>query len=349
LKPAAITATCVLCAGGRGTEQVWATTRAGVSRIASSHVIDRNQDAIQMGLVPENALPPLPGEIDALGLPARARRMLRLAIPVLQAVAGDAGEGPHTIFTGLPQLEPAESPWLANFHRLLGQLSGVPLDLATSGAIPTGRAAALMAIEAGIKALEQGQAQSAIVGGVDTFLDLKLLAQLDAEGRILGPHVMDGFIPGEGAAFLVLKPQALAARDAGPPILALAASSMPDPGHRYGTAPAKGEGLARTIELLRANLASPPPPVNTTFAGFNGENFDAKLWGVARLRHNDFFTPSMSMQHPASSIGDTGAACGAIMSSLAAIALARGDRSGPALVWAASDRESRACALIATG
>jgi hypothetical protein len=37
------------------------------------------------------------------------------------------------------------------------------------------------------------------------------------------------------------------------------------------------------------------------------------------------------------------------MSSLAATALARGDRTGPALVWAASDRESRACALISTG
>jgi 3-oxoacyl-[acyl-carrier-protein] synthase-1 len=215
--------------------------------------------------------------------------------------------------------------------------------------VATGRAAALMAIEAGIKALEQGLAQTVIVGGVDSFLDLKLLAELDAEGRILGPRVKDGFIPGEGAAFLVLKPQAQAAAGAGPPILALAAASMPDPGHRYGTQPAKGEGLAKTIELLRACLASPPPPVNMTFAGFNGENFDAKLWGVARLRHTDFFTPTMSMQHPASSIGDTGAASGAIMSSLAATALARGDRTGPALVWAASDRESRACALISTG
>lgn len=349
MKPAVIAATCVLCAGGRGTEQVWATTRAGVSRIGNSHVMDKNLDAIQMGLVPESALPPLPPDIDALGLPSRARRMLRLATPVLQAVAAEAGDGPHIVFTGLPQIDPAEAPWLANFHKLLGPFAGVPINLAASRVVPTGRAAALMAIEAGIKALEHGQAQAVIVGGVDSFLDLKLLTELDAEGRILGPRVMDGFIPGEGAAFLVLKPQAQAPAGAGPPIVALAATSMPDPGHRYGSEPAKGEGLSKTIELLRASLASPSPPVNTTFAGFNGENFDAKSWGVARLRHTDFFTPAMSMQHPASSIGDTGAACGAIMSSLAANALARGDRVGPALVWAASDRESRACALISTG
>ena len=347
MKPAAIMATCVLCPGGRGTEQAWATTRAGVSRIGNSYVMDKHFDAIQMGLVPEDALPPLPPEIEGLGLPARARRILRLAAPVLQAVAAEAGEGPCTVITGLPQLNPAEASWLAIFHKLLGQFSGVAINLATSSVVPTGRAAGLMAIEAGIRALEEGRAESVIVGGVDTFFDLKLLAELDAEGRILGPQVMDGFIPGEGAAYLVLKP--LAAAGEGRPILALGATSMPDPGHRYGTEPAKGEGLSKTLELLRAHLSPPPPPVNTTFAGFNGENFDAKLGGVARLRHTDFFTPNMSMQHPASSIGDTGAACGAIMSSLAATALARGDRTGPALVWAASDRESRACALISTG
>jgi 3-oxoacyl-[acyl-carrier-protein] synthase I len=131
-------------------------------------------------------------------------------------------------------------------------------------------------------------------------------------------------------------------------VLALGAASLPDPGHRYGAEPAKGEGLANALERLRAGLGS-APPVNTTFAGFNGENFDAKMWGVAQLRHTDFFSPTMAMQHPASSFGDTGAACGAIMSALAATALSQGHRSGPALVWAASDHEARACALFGTG
>lgn len=345
--PAAITATCVLCAGGRGTEQVWATTRAGVSRIGNSNVMDKNLDPIQMGLVPEAALPPLPLDIDGLALPPRARRMLRLAAPVLKAVAAEAGGGPHAVFTGLPQLDPAKSAWLSGFHPMLGQVAGVSIDAEKSRTIPLGRAAALMAIEAGMRAIEQEGAQSVIVGGVDTFFDLKLLSELDAENRILGPRIMDGFIPGEGAAFLVLKPQGAATTS--PPVLAFGAISLPDPTHRYGSEPAKGEGLAKTLDALRAGLSSTPPPINTTFAGFNGESFDSKMWGVARLRHTDFFSPGMSMLHPASSLGDTGAACGAIMSSLAVEALSRGDRTGPALVWAASDHESRACALIGTG
>ena len=36
-------------------------------------------------------------------------------------------------------------------------------------------------------------------------------------------------------------------------------------------------------------------------------HFDAKLWGVARLRHNDFFSPTMVIEHPADKFGDAGA------------------------------------------
>ncbi|MNC86171.1 3-oxoacyl-(acyl carrier protein) synthase [compost metagenome] len=86
--------------------------------------------------------------------------------------------------------------------------------------------------------------------------------------------------------------------------------------------------------------------IATTFAGFNGESFDAKLWGVARLRHNDFFAPGMAIEHPADKFGDAGAATGAILVALAARALATGTRPGPALVWAASDRETRSCAVL---
>jgi 3-oxoacyl-[acyl-carrier-protein] synthase-1 len=124
-----------------------------------------------------------------------------------------------------------------------------------------------------------------------------------------------------------------------------AASAM-DSGHRYGTDPARGEGLAMALQQLRQRLDPPPAPVETTFAGFNGESFDAKLWGVAHLRHNDFFSPTMVIEHPADKFGDAGAAMGAILIALAAKSLTTGTRSGPALVWAASDLEPRACAVV---
>jgi 3-oxoacyl-[acyl-carrier-protein] synthase-1 len=54
----------------------------------------------------------------------------------------------------------------------------------------------------------------------------------------------------------------------------------------------------------------------------------------------------MMIEHPADKYGDAGAATGAILLALAAKSLSIGARQGPALVWAASDREPRACAIV---
>jgi 3-oxoacyl-[acyl-carrier-protein] synthase-1 len=311
--------------------------------------MDRHFEAIQMGLVPEDALDPLDPDIDKLPLPSRARRMLRLAAPSLLAVAKDPGL-PVPLFIGLPELTDEEAPWLKHVPAYLQALTGVAIDRARSVVVPKGRAAALMALERALDALAEDPTGTVVVGGVDTYLDLRLLATLDSEQRILGSRVMDGFIPGEGAAFYMLSgADAPPGAASGPRMVVTAAASAMDPGHRYGEAPARGEGLAAALALARERMSQPPPPIETTFAGFNGESFDAKLWGVARLRHNDFFAEGMVMDHPADKFGDAGAAMGAILVALAAKALQGGTRQGPALVWAASDREPRACAIVSVG
>jgi 3-oxoacyl-[acyl-carrier-protein] synthase-1 len=229
----------------------------------------------------------------------------------------------------------------------LQKLTDVPIDRGRSAVVPHGRAAGLMALELALNALQTDPSATVIVGGVDTYLDLRLLGTLDSEQRILGPRVMDGFIPGEGAAFYVLSgANATRVGPQQPQVVVHAAASAMDAGHRYGDAPAKGEGLAAALAGMRQRAGQLPGPIATTFAGFNGESFDAKLWGVARLRHNDVFSPAMVIEHPADKYGDAGAATGAILMALAAKSLVTGARSGPALVWAASDREPRACAVV---
>jgi 3-oxoacyl-[acyl-carrier-protein] synthase-1 len=274
--------------------------------------------------------------------------MLRLAVPALRTLLESAGPAPARLYLGLPQLALAEAPWMKGFALHLGKLAGLEIDPPHSRVVPAGRAAALVALELALEALGRDPARPVIVGGVDSYLDLRLLASLEAEGRLLGSRVMDGFIPGEGAAFLVLGDMALASGQSSGVATAEAAASAADPGHRGGSEPALGEGLAQALDILRGRLAKAPGPVGTTFAGLNGESFDAKAWGVARMRHADFFGPGMALEHPADCCGDTGAATGAILLALAAQALSTGQRAGPALVWAASDGESRACALLSS-
>jgi 3-oxoacyl-[acyl-carrier-protein] synthase-1 len=341
---AVIGATHVLCAIGNGTDQVWASARAGIARIGNSHVMDRRLNPIQMGLVPEDEFPPLEPDIEKLPLPSRARRILRLAALSFKAVAKDM-DSPVPVFVGLPDLNPAEAPWLVDVPAYLQNLTKVSIDRGRSAIVPHGRAAGIMALELALNALQNDPAGTVVVGGVDSYLDLRLLAMLDSERRILGSRVMDGFIPGEGAAFYVLSGSATQG-DKGPRVIVNAAASSMDAGHRYGDAPAKGEGLAVALNQLRQRAGQLPSPVRTTFAGFNGESFDAKLWGVARTRHSDFFAPGMVIEHPADKFGDTGAAMGAMLVALAKKSLTIRARPGPALVWAASDREPRACAVL---
>lgn len=294
-----------------------------------------------MGLVPDEGLDE--DAVASLGLPSRARRMLRLAAPCVRELAPLIGEATPRLYLGLPQLDPAEDTWLEDFIGHLASRTDVRLDEASSRTFPRGRAAALVALEEAMKSLESGSVESLLVGGVDTFLDLRVLGMLDAEGRVLGPNSMEGFIPGEGAGFILLSHAQGADGNA---IQVRGAASADDPGHRYGTEPARGEGLADALQLLRSRITDPIGPVASTFAGLNGEHFDAKLWGVAQLRHKDLFAPDMALEHPLSCFGDTGAATGAILLALAATALSKGQRRGPALIWAASDGEQRGCALI---
>jgi 3-oxoacyl-[acyl-carrier-protein] synthase-1 len=337
----------VLCAGGRGAEQLWATVKSGISCISNSQLMNRNIDPISMGLVPEDEMSPLPTALQSSVLPSSVKRMLQLAGPTLRSIIEASGPEPATLYLGLPQAGPDGMPWVEGFLKHLEKFDGIRINHESSRTFPLGRASTFTALESALAKIGEDPSATIIVGGVDTYLDLRRVAALDAERRILGPRVLDGFIPGEGAGFFAVKGAGQTFPGlATPTAKILAASSVADAGHRYAETPGLGEGLANAIEALRSSLPSGTAPVASTFAGFNGENLEAKLWGVARLRHGDFFAPDMLIQHPADCFGDAGASMGAILTVLAAHSICIGERHSSSLVWAASDHATRGCALL---
>ncbi len=340
-----------ICSVGVGIRQVHASVMAGLGKVSSTSIYDASFEPIRMALVPEEAMETLIPEVDRTPLTARQRRMVRLAAPALREAATAIPEGVARVplFVGLPEEATGSGQPIASKQMvsLFARQAGIPFDKELSQAVGQGRAAALLALEAAIRLLAQGQVEVVIAGGVDTYLDLKLLAQLDSEKRILGERVADGFVPGEGAAFLVLSTNRHdKSHRKGPGTAILGVASARDPGHRYSDQPARGEGLSRAIAELMAALPRKPGPSRTVFAGFNGESFGAKEWGVAGLRCGEFFAPGLAIEHPADCFGDTGAASAALLMALAAQTLSAGNRSGPALVFASSGREQRACALL---
>jgi 3-oxoacyl-[acyl-carrier-protein] synthase I len=237
----------------------------------------------------------------------------------------------------------------ADFLNHLTLQTQVKLDSQRSRVFRHGRAGGLLALRHGMKLLETRRAPVVCVGGVDTYFDLRLLAELDAQDRLMTDGVFDGFFPGEGAAFLLLGAPGTAKSLGQVPLAqVLGVGEGLEKGHLYSDAPHRGDGLADALRTLFASLPAPTPRVACVYAGLNGENFWAKDWGVARLRNTEYFEEHHRLEHPVEYIGDPGAALGTLLVGVAAIGLQRGYLREPCLVWCASDREERAATLLRT-
>lgn len=320
---------------------VAAAVRAGLSRRAESGFLNHNGDPMVVSRLPDDALPPL---VPALAdRPARHRRLLRLATRALQqAVAALADPPAIPLLLALPESHPALPPF--DVGPLLADLaaqSGVAL--APGAATHRGRAGALAALADALARPHDPKAPFVLLGGVDTYLDAGLLAALDHERRVQAVGVRNGFAPGEGAAFLLLSH-----RQVLPGSRARVLLSHPslghEAGHRHGGAPLLGDGLA---DAVRGALhGRPAGAVQTVYAGLNGEQDGAREWGVAIVRNRDAFAEDLQLEHPASGLGDPGAAMAPTLLALVATGLERGYCAGPALVWCANDGPLRAAALV---
>ena len=189
------------------------------------------------------------------------------------------------------------------------------------------------------------QQQFAIAGGVDTYRDLFVLGSLDLEKRVKSASNLDGFIPGEGAGFLLLA-SASAAEDASAvPLCRLSPMTLGfEEGHLYSDQTYLGEGLAEAVR--QAAEANGSEAIKEVYSSMNGENHWAKEWGVSLLRNRRAFDPDYGFHHPADCYGDTGAAAGPLMVGLAALGIQRGYRETPALVYCSSDRGHRAALRV---
>jgi len=334
---------------GLSAPQTATSVRAGISGYRKTSILDANEERITMALVPEADLPPLSPELEGAGLTGRTTRLLRLATLALpECLAKEQRSEQIPLLIAIPDAHPGLSlPIGSDFLDRLAQQSGLVFDRQHSRVFPHGRAGGLLALHEALNQLRAGSVERIIVGGVDSHLDLMLLAMLAEEQRLRADGNYDGFTPGEGAAFLLLMRADTAARE-GREIFAYVdeAGSADEPGHRYSEIPYRGEGLDLAFKRAFSTLSSSLGPVRTVYAGFNGEHFSSKEWGVAHVRHRARFAEDVRIEHPADCFGDVGAALGPMMIGLAALGMQRGYRRSPCLVWCSSDKAERGAVLL---
>ena len=338
-KPVQIIATGMLTPVGANAKMTAASVLGDISAYQASGIQNKKFKPMTLALVPDDALPPLEEALLTQKLTVRQQRMLRLATPALQQATENVQQPVPLLLCGPEKLPGRRSVISDKFLQQLAQQTQAPIDLQHSYVFPDGRAAGLYALEVAMQMLERGDCKQIILGGVDSYLDLQLLNSLDNDDRILAEGVMDGFAPGEGAAFMVIQ---LAGNAPGiqiyPPGIA------DEPGHRYSSLPYMGDGLTQAIiESMNANAGN---RVKTVFASFNGENFGAKEWGVAALRNQQQLDIDLKIVHPADCYGDLGAATAVVLMILAYLGVSKGVYSKPALIWASSEMQQRAAVYM---
>jgi 3-oxoacyl-[acyl-carrier-protein] synthase-1 len=206
------------------------------------------------------------------------------------------------------------------------------------------------AIEMARDLIAQGGVDRCIVGGVDACTDARYLTAAHHFGAVRAGDQAAGFQPGEGAAFLLVEPEA-GARARGAEILGsiLATATGTDPVERAGDDPPLGIGLADTIDRCLRALPDGGARIGWLIANLNGDAFRANDWAYAlvRLRARYPHLAECPVNTPAESFGELGAASGPVAACVAVRGFAR--RYAPAaqaLVWLASHGGGRGACVV---
>src|SRR3989442_9507374 len=246
--PVVVVGAGMVTAVGLSAAETAASVRSGTARFAETSILDKRFEPFVLAEVPEDGLPDLAEELAKEGLTAREGRMLRLAAGALGEClkALPPGEPPPGLSLALPETETTRPLEHRVFLERLGRQTKWPFDPKWSDASHRGRAGGLAAIAQASEPIRMGRAKFMLAGGVDTYRDPYVLVTLDMEKRVKSAANLDGFIPGEGAAFLLLASPVAAANAGLAPwgTVSTVVLAM-ETGHLYSKEPYRGDGLAQ--------------------------------------------------------------------------------------------------------
>jgi 3-oxoacyl-[acyl-carrier-protein] synthase-1 len=218
---------------------------------------------------------------------------------------------------------------------------------------PNGHAAGLLALDAAVTKLSQGEFDVCVVAAVDSYIQAETLEWLEEWDQLHGAGPLNnawGFIPGEGAGALLLMRHQVAERLSIAPLTrVLGVGTAFEPNRIKTETVCIGEGLT---DAFRGALASLPEGIRVTdvYCDMNGEPYRADEYGFTCLRTKEAFEAASDFVAPADCWGDVGAAGAPLHLMLAAIAGAKGYANGKvALVWASAEAGDRSAALFAVG
>lgn len=335
--------------------QVTMTARAGRCFPRESHLVDKAGEPIATCRVLSMA-------DDVWGL----ERLVGLAAPALSQAArpwADAQRARSQDVPQLPALVALASERRPGFDarvarhllRSLEEASGVALAHERSSLVARDRGGGAEVFARALARLRAGEDDAILVGGVDSWFDPDALEWLDVERRLHGPSTENGFLPGEGAGFVVL---ANRSRASSLPrlaqVLGAAVEIEPRPYLRPGGPEVTGEepshGLGMTLAIRNAcrAIGDRSRRIGWALTDVVGERHRVEEWTYAATRAFRAFTDAPVHDQPLLVTGDLGAASTAVLAVIAATSFQTGcAHDDVALIATHSDGAERGVVVLA--
>jgi 3-oxoacyl-[acyl-carrier-protein] synthase-1 len=204
---------------------------------------------------------------------------------------------------------------------------------------PHGHAAAAQALLDARSHVTQGSVQHAIVCGVDSLVEQDTLEFLLSKRRVKTGDRIDGFVPGEAAAGVLVERAATAEARGVNRLASIDAVGVAiEPITIWSTEPSAAIGLSDAVRQALGQLPDGGCRTRLVLSDLNGETYRAKEYGTTATRALSAIQGSWRLWHPADCIGDTGAASFTVSTCIGAHALMKGyAKSDSVLVLGSSD------------
>jgi 3-oxoacyl-[acyl-carrier-protein] synthase-1 len=269
--------------------------------------------------------------------------------------AANGGPRPRTgLALVTPEIDPDRFPEAEALGlSALGEKYAPLLDLAALGIEPRnvwvvsqGSAGTAVAAWQADQLIGAGRLDRVVVLAVDSYLDRATLGWLGMHGRLKSDDNPAGLIPGEaGACFLLESEKAARERGAVIQAVLLGAAAAHEPAHFFTDDVNTGVGLAT------AGAAVLPPGssfLGDVYVDLNGEPWRGQEYGYARVRLGRSIAEDAPIRLVCDSLGEIGAATGAVSVCMAARSFVRGyDSNRQALVLSSSEHGHVGAMLLA--
>ena len=191
-----------------------------------------------------------------------------------------------------------------------------------------GAASVLSGLEDGRKWLLEGTVRMVLLGGVDSYVNQRDFDRLHSAGRIKAEDNAQGMIPGEGASFVLLS---ISPEDHKPNISALIRGI--GLGREKNTAVSElysiGNGMLGALSAALRDGQLSEAELSCIISNSNGERYQAWESMIFRPRFYRTQRSFLPILYPAMSVGDLGAASGALTLLVAANLVSKGYAPGP--------------------